>query len=77
LHVAIAQETRCTAILEEVALAFTSAALQEESLWSLIRTFSNVTVPPVTWIVLFVAVVNCSSTSDSVNFPPPVTRLNE
>jgi hypothetical protein len=71
------QEMKCTATLEEVALTFTSAALQKVLLWSLIRTFSSVTVPPVTWIVLFVASVNCSSTPHSPSAPPSVTLLNE
>jgi hypothetical protein len=40
-------------------------------------TYSSVTIPPVTWIVLFAALVNSISTSNSFSTPPSVTQLKE
>jgi hypothetical protein len=73
----IVQEMMWTAMESEATLALTSAPTQFEYNWSRMRTCSNVTVPPVTWIMLLSALVKSISTWNSLNSPSFVTQLKQ
>jgi hypothetical protein len=77
LQFVIVQKTMLTAMEAEGELPLTSAPTQLVSDWSCIWTCSSVTVPPVTRIILFNALMNSITTSSSLNIPSSVTQLKE